>query len=49
VLRGFADAGSGALANLQALATAEQNLVDSTVPDFLLFNPAADGGRRRRR
>jgi hypothetical protein len=43
VLRAVADAGSLSLTNLQALATVEANQINSTEPDFLPFNPAADG------
>lgn len=43
LLRGVADAGSAALTNLQALATAAANEVNGTVPDFLPFNAASDG------
>jgi hypothetical protein len=43
LLRAVADTGSAALTNLQALATAEQNQLNGTVPDFLPFNATADG------
>jgi ABC-type phosphate transport system substrate-binding protein len=40
LLRGVADAGSAALADLQALAGIAANQINTTVPDFLPFNPA---------
>jgi hypothetical protein len=43
LLRAVADTGSAALTNLQALATAEQNQINETQPDFLPFNATSDG------
>jgi hypothetical protein len=43
LLRAVADAGSAALTNLQALATAEQNQINGTQADFVPFNATSDG------
>jgi hypothetical protein len=43
LLRAVADAGSTALTNVQAIANAIQNSINSTESDFLPFNAASDG------